>query len=135
MIIILSRSSQLYLRSPELNYGDASEKGERLNVLYPDNKTCKLTYYAQFFNTVEMDATFYNPCSAYPLDKISLSIHYNSNQNNRYRNSTIKSIYNKECYKTFQHNERIRKEFLLVISTVSSSHLRILSAAAFIREL
>jgi hypothetical protein len=39
MIIILSRGSQLYLGCPELNYGDASEKGGRLNVLYPDNKT------------------------------------------------------------------------------------------------
>ena len=42
-----------------MNYGDASEKRGWLNVLYPDNKTRKLSYYSQFFNTVEMDAIFY----------------------------------------------------------------------------
>ncbi len=33
-------------------------KGGWLVVLYPDNRTRKLSYYLQFFNTVEMDATF-----------------------------------------------------------------------------
>ncbi len=41
------------------NFGDPSEKGGWLNVFYPDNKTRKLNYYSQFFDTVEMDATFY----------------------------------------------------------------------------
>ncbi|TVP41961.1 DUF72 domain-containing protein [Candidatus Nitrosocosmicus arcticus] len=51
--------SQLYLGCSGWNYGDTSEKGGWLNVFYPDNKTRKLSYYSQFFNTVEMDATFY----------------------------------------------------------------------------
>ncbi len=51
--------SQLYLGCSGWNYGDASEKGGWLNVFYPENKTRKLSYYSQFFNTVEMDATFY----------------------------------------------------------------------------
>jgi uncharacterized protein YecE (DUF72 family) len=51
--------TQLYLGCSGWNYGDASEKGGWLNVFYPDNKTRKLSYYSQFFNTVEMDATFY----------------------------------------------------------------------------
>ena len=30
-----------------------------MKVFYPDAQTKKLPYYAQFFNTAEMDATFY----------------------------------------------------------------------------
>lgn len=51
--------SQLYLGCSGWNYGDASEKGGWLNVFYPDSKTRKLSSYSQFFNTYEMDATFY----------------------------------------------------------------------------
>ena len=51
---------QLFVGCSGWNYGDSSEKGGWLNVFYPDNKTHKLNYYSQFFNTVEMDATFYN---------------------------------------------------------------------------
>ena len=41
------------------NYNDYPDKGGWLNVFYPDTKTKKLRFYSQFFNTVEMDATFY----------------------------------------------------------------------------
>ena len=51
--------SRLYLGCSGWNYGDPYEKGGWLNVFYPDNKTRKLNYYSQFFDTVEMDATFY----------------------------------------------------------------------------
>ncbi|WP_148685701.1 DUF72 domain-containing protein [Candidatus Nitrosocosmicus hydrocola] len=53
-------SPKLFVGCSGWNYGDSSEKGGWLNVFYPDNKTRKLNYYSQFFNTVEMDATFYN---------------------------------------------------------------------------
>lgn len=51
---------KLFIGCSGWNYGDSSEKGGWLNVFYPDSKTRKLNYYSQFFNTVEMDATFYN---------------------------------------------------------------------------
>ncbi|CAN5748727.1 hypothetical protein BH23THE1_BH23THE1_07920 [soil metagenome] len=50
---------QLFLGCSGWNYGDPSEKRGWLNVFYPDSKTRKLSYYSQFFDTVEMDATFY----------------------------------------------------------------------------
>jgi uncharacterized protein YecE (DUF72 family) len=53
-------TSQLHIGCSGWNYGDSSEKGGWLNVFYPDRKTRKLNYYSQYFNTVEMDATFYN---------------------------------------------------------------------------
>lgn len=53
-------SSKLFIGCSGWNYSDSSEKGGWRNVFYPDNKTRKLSYYSQFFNTVEMDATFYN---------------------------------------------------------------------------
>ena len=52
-------NSRLFIGCSGWNYNDPSDKGGWLNVFYPDNKTRKLNFYSQFFNTVEMDATFY----------------------------------------------------------------------------
>jgi uncharacterized protein YecE (DUF72 family) len=41
------------------SYSDSFENGGWTKVFYPDAQTKKLQYYAQFFNTAEMDATFY----------------------------------------------------------------------------
>jgi len=39
------------------SYSDSFETGGWINAFYPDAQTKKLAYYAQFFNTAEMDAT------------------------------------------------------------------------------
>jgi uncharacterized protein YecE (DUF72 family) len=41
------------------SYSDSFERGGWVKVFYPNPQTKKLQYYAQFFNTAEMDATFY----------------------------------------------------------------------------
>jgi uncharacterized protein YecE (DUF72 family) len=41
------------------SYSDSFDRGGWVKVFYPDAQTKKLQYYAQFFNTAEMDATFY----------------------------------------------------------------------------
>jgi uncharacterized protein YecE (DUF72 family) len=41
------------------SYSDSFERGGWVKVFYPDAQTKKLPYYSQFFNTAEMDATFY----------------------------------------------------------------------------
>ncbi|TLX89414.1 MAG: DUF72 domain-containing protein [Thaumarchaeota archaeon] len=41
------------------SYADPVEKGGWTKVFYPTAQTKKLQYYSQFFNTAEMDATFY----------------------------------------------------------------------------
>ena len=41
------------------SYSDSFERGGWVKLFYPDVQTKKLPYYAQFFNTAEMDATFY----------------------------------------------------------------------------
>ena len=41
------------------DYADTAEKGGWTGVFYPDNDTKRLRYYSQFFNTAEMDSTFY----------------------------------------------------------------------------
>jgi len=41
------------------SYADSFEKGGWTKVFYPDLQTKKLKYYAEFFDTAEMDATFY----------------------------------------------------------------------------
>jgi len=41
------------------SYADSVEKGGWVKIFYPNPQIKKLQYYSQFFNTVEMDATFY----------------------------------------------------------------------------
>jgi uncharacterized protein YecE (DUF72 family) len=41
------------------SYADSFDKGGWVKAFYPDAQTKKLQYYSQFFNTAEMDATFY----------------------------------------------------------------------------
>jgi uncharacterized protein YecE (DUF72 family) len=41
------------------SYADSFERGGWVKVFYPHAQTKKLPYYAQFFRTAEMDATFY----------------------------------------------------------------------------
>jgi uncharacterized protein YecE (DUF72 family) len=41
------------------SYSDPFERGGWVKVFYPDAQTKKPPYYAQFFNTAEMDASFY----------------------------------------------------------------------------
>ena len=43
------------------NYPDTPDKGGGwTEVFYPDKETKRLRYYSQFFETAEMDSTFYN---------------------------------------------------------------------------
>ena len=41
------------------SYSDSFERGGWVKGFYPDAQTKKLQYYSQFFNTAEIDATFY----------------------------------------------------------------------------
>ena len=50
---------ELLLGCSGWSYTDPAEKGGWTGTLYPDSKTRRLAFYAQFFNTVEMDSTFY----------------------------------------------------------------------------
>jgi len=41
------------------SYDDSYEKGGWVKAFYPDSQTKKLQFYSRFFDTAEMDATFY----------------------------------------------------------------------------
>jgi uncharacterized protein YecE (DUF72 family) len=47
------------------SYSDSYEKGGWVKAFYPDAQTKKLQYYSQFFDTAEMDATFYEKFYTY----------------------------------------------------------------------
>ena len=47
------------------NYPDNADKGGWTGVFYPDKDTKRLRYYTQFFNTAEMDSTFYEKFYSY----------------------------------------------------------------------
>ena len=50
---------ELILGCSGWSYPDPAEKGGWTKAFYPDSKTRRLAFYAQFFNTAEMDSTFY----------------------------------------------------------------------------
>ena len=50
---------EYYLGCSGWNYGDTPDKGGWLDIFYPTKDTKRLRYYSEFFNTVEMDSTFY----------------------------------------------------------------------------
>src|SRR5437879_3483936 len=50
---------ELMLGCSGWNYPDTADKGGWTGVFYPDKDTKRLRYYSQFFNTAEMDSTFY----------------------------------------------------------------------------
>jgi uncharacterized protein YecE (DUF72 family) len=50
---------ELLLGCSGWSYADPAEKGGWTGAFYPGSKTRRLAFYAQFFNTVEMDSTFY----------------------------------------------------------------------------
>ena len=49
----------MYIGCSGWSYSDSVDKGGWMKVFYPDANTKKLQYYSQFFNTAELDATFY----------------------------------------------------------------------------
>jgi len=51
---------ELLLGCSGWNYPDTPDKGGWTYVFYPTKNTKRLRYYSQFFNTAEMDSTFYN---------------------------------------------------------------------------
>lgn len=56
------------------SYSSSIAKGGWTKIFYPDHKTKKLQFYSQFFNTVEMDATFYEKFYKYMTKETFISI-------------------------------------------------------------
>jgi uncharacterized protein YecE (DUF72 family) len=55
------RNPSLLIGCSGWNYPDTPDKGGGwTEVFYPDKETKRLRYYSQFFETAEMDSTFYN---------------------------------------------------------------------------
>jgi len=56
-----AQDSTLLIGCSGWNYPDTPDKGGGwTDVFYPDKETKRLRYYSQFFETAEMDSTFYN---------------------------------------------------------------------------
>src|SRR5215469_13618779 len=51
---------EVLLGSSGWNYPDTADKGGWTGVFYPDKDTKRLRYYSHYFNTAEMDSTFYD---------------------------------------------------------------------------
>jgi len=64
----------LYIGCSGWSYSDTFDKGGWTKIFYPDTKTKKIQYYSQFFNTVEMDATFYEKFYKYMTKEIFIAL-------------------------------------------------------------
>jgi len=51
--------AEIFIGCSGWNYGDTPDKGGWTEVFYPNRETRRLRYYSQYFNTAEMDASFY----------------------------------------------------------------------------
>jgi uncharacterized protein YecE (DUF72 family) len=51
--------NQIHIGCSGWSYPDPPEVGGWTKVFYPNSQTKRLSYYSQFFDTVEMDSTFY----------------------------------------------------------------------------
>ena len=56
----MSLEGEFLLGCSGWNYADTPDKGGWTNVFYPNESTKRLRYYSQFFDTVEIDSTFYH---------------------------------------------------------------------------
>lgn len=56
------------------SYSDSVDRGGWMKVFYPNTQTKKLQYYSQFFNTAEMDATFYEKFYKYMIKETFIAM-------------------------------------------------------------
>jgi uncharacterized protein YecE (DUF72 family) len=59
MSIICHIMEQVFIGCSGWNYSDPCEKGGWVGSFYPNPQTRRLRYYSEFFQSAEMDATFY----------------------------------------------------------------------------
>ncbi len=104
------------------SYADPVEKGGWTKVFYPTAQTKKLQYYSQFFNTAEMDATFYEKFYKYMTKETFIAM----------TNATPDDFqFSVKVPETITHNKRLDvnkgaithlQEFLDKISPLKSSN-------------
>ena len=58
-MIVSKKMEEILIGCSGWNYADTPDKGGWTGVFYPDKDTKRLRYYSQFFNTAEMDSSFY----------------------------------------------------------------------------
>ena len=58
-MIVSKKMAEVLIGCSGWNYADTPDKGGWTGVFYPDKDTKRLRHYSQFFNTAEMDSSFY----------------------------------------------------------------------------
>jgi len=58
-MIVSKKMEEILIGCSGWNYADTPDKGGWTGVFYPDKGTKRLRHYSQFFNTAEMDSSFY----------------------------------------------------------------------------
>ena len=71
------------------SYGDPVEKRGWVGSSHPDSQTKRLRYYSEFFQTAELDATFY--------DKFYLKMTSGTFYGNIFRMSIVRVIISEKC--------------------------------------
>ena len=98
------------------SYPDSVEKGGWMKIFYPNTRTQKLQFYSQFFNTVEMDSTFYEKFYKFMTKETFVSISKASPLNFQLSLKVPESITHEKSLDVNKGAINILEEFLEKIS-------------------
>jgi uncharacterized protein YecE (DUF72 family) len=108
--MLLLRMGELLLGCSRWNYGDTAENGGWTGVFYPDAKTKRLRYCSQFFDTAEIDSTFYEKFYSQMTKGTFIGMS---------KATLAKFQFSVKVPETITHVKRMRTTMLLVILKVS----------------
>ena len=104
------------------SYPDSVEKGGWMKIFYPNTRTKKLQFYSQFFNTVEMDSTFYEKFYKFMTKETFISISKASPPNFQLSLKVPESITHEKSLDVNKGAINSLEEFLEKISPLKSTN-------------
>jgi uncharacterized protein YecE (DUF72 family) len=102
------------------SYSESVVKGGWMKIFYPNTRTKKLQFYSQFFNTVEMDSTFYEKFYKYMTKETFISISTASPPNFQFSLKIPESITHEKSLAVNRGAINTLEEFLEKISPLKT---------------
>lgn len=102
------------------SYSESVVKGGWMKIFYPNTRTKKLQFYSQFFNTVEMDSTFYEKFYKYMTKETFNSISTASPPNFQFSLKIPESITHEKSLDVNRGAINTLEEFLEKISPLKT---------------
>jgi uncharacterized protein YecE (DUF72 family) len=103
------------------SYSDSVDNGGWMKVFYPDANTKKLQYYSQFFNTAEMDATFYEKFYKYMTKQTFIAMSKATPENFQFSVKVPETVTHDKRLDVNKGANALLEEFLDKISPLKSA--------------